>query len=393
MMFFRGEEKMKKIFCLLVVALAAALPAAEAPKPAAKAPESTALATGAEVKELPGAYWVKGQPVKLSEFRGKMPVVLFFWTFHQASVNEIPRIVAAAKEFEGKAGFIGIGCDDPQRLKNFLYLKDFNFPVLADDRLVFVNTFLRRPDRTPIAVVIDRDGRLAWRGRVVGLSAVLKEMLAGKFDLAEEIRREKCGTELGRALAVKDYDTALRISADELKRYPDNFELLSLRAGIFCRGAKKPEAAIAEIDEAIRRHPGQLPLYELELKVIRAAKLDDKLGGFYRKVAADFAEKPMVLIKLADDELKRPLDESHPEHFCNLIRAAYASKGCRNEQEKALVSISYARMCHLLGRPDLALAAAKEAVTRLGGANKELQKELLIYVTYYRKLVEISRQL
>ena len=391
-------RKMKKTLCWFVVVLTAvrlaAAPGVTPKSSAAAVPAGKpALATGADAGELPGAFWVKGGPVKLSEFRGKMPVVLFFWTFHQASVNEIPRIVAAAKEFEGRAGFIGIGCDDPQRLKNFMYLKEFNFPVLADDRLLFVNAFLRRTDRTPVAVVIDRDGRLAWRGRVAALSGVLKEMLAGRFDLNEEIRREKCGAELGRALALKDYDKALRISADELKRYPDNLELLSLRAGIFCRGTGKPEDAVAELDGAIKRHPGKLPLYELKLKVLRAAKLDSLLGDFYRQVAADFSEKPMVLIKFAEDEFKRPLDESHPEHFCNLIRAAYASKGCRNEQEKALVSISYARMCHLLGRADLALAASKEAVVRLGGADKELQKELLIYVSYYRKLVEISRQL
>jgi len=397
MMFFWGEGKMKKLFYLFAVTFAAAqLAAAPAgtPNPAAqKTPESSALATGAEARELPGAFWVKGGPVKIADFRGKMPTVLFFWTFHQASVNEIPRIVAAAKEFEGKAGFIGVGCDDPQRLKNFLYLKDFNFPVLADDRLLLVNTYLRRTDRTPIAVVIDRDGRLAWRGRVAGLSPILKEMIAGKFDLKEEIRREQCGMELGKALALKDYEKALKISADELARYPDNFELLSLRAGIHCRGTKKPQDAIAELDDAIRRRPGVLPIYELKLKVIRSAKLDAQLTDFYRQVIAGFAEKPMVLIKFAEDELKRPLDESHPEHFCNLIRAAYASKGCKNEQERALVSISYARMCHLLGRPELALAAAKEAVVRLGDANQDLKKELLVYVSYYRKLVEISRQL
>jgi len=380
---------MKKTFFWFAAVLAAALVAAAEPGAA----ERPALATGAAAEEIPGSFWVKGKPVKLAQFKGKMPVVLFFWTFHQASVNEIPRIAAAAKEFAGKAAFIGVGCDDPQRLRNFLYLKEFDFPVLADDRLLLVNTYLRRSDRTPIAVVIDRDGRLAWRGRVAGLSAVLKEMLAGKFDLAEEIRREKFGEEIGRALAAKDHAKALELSAAELVRYPDNLELLALRAGIFCRGVGKPREAIAELDGAIARHPDRLALYELKLKVIRAAKLDDALEAFCRQVAAGFAEKPMVLIKFADDEFKRPIDESHPEHFCKLICAAYASKGCRDGRERALVSLSYARMCHLLGRADLAYIAAKEAVKRLGDGDRELRKELLIYVNYYRKLVEISRQL
>jgi len=395
---------MKKFFTFSLLAgltAASAIAAPAAKKSQAKAPAAAStvisapqiVATGGIAPELPGAVWVSGKPVKLADFKGKQHVVLFFWTFQQSSFDAIPKINAMAKEYQGRGiAFIGIGCNEPKQLKGFLKMRSFDFPVMADDRLLALNRFLRLEDRVPVAVVVDKSGRLVWRGRCENLPRVLNELISGKFDLADEIRREKFSKELSSAMRKKDYDSVLRLSEAELKRHPGNVELLSLRAGVFTQIQKKPEKALQELDAAIAGNLRNLPLYELKLKVLRISKKDNDLSGFYRQIIANFGDMPLVLLKFADGELSRPISENRPEHFCNLVRAAYRSTGCKTEKERGIVAIAYARMCHLAGRPDLALAAAKKSASMLKN-EKELYQETLAYIRYYKTLMDIAKQL
>jgi peroxiredoxin len=382
----------KSLTLALLLTLALVAPAAEN--------TYKALATGSEMLPLPPCEWIKGDAVDIAAMKGKKPVVLFFWTLHQDSVNILPVVSSLFNEYKDKVAFVGIGCDSADELKRFIYLDKIEFPVAADSELVALNTFLRRFDRTPAFVVVTREGKIAWRGNPAAARVVIREVVEDKFDIPEAIRREKFSQEITEAMRIQDYEKILSLSAEELKRNPDNIEILALRSGVLCRGLKDKARALREIDGVIARNKGKLPYYELKFKILQVDPEDGAMRDFYRLIATDFADQPMILLEFAELELKKPIEKSKPEFYCNLVRAAYRSNGCKSDAERAMVALSYARMCHLLGRTDLAYEAAKKAVAEKisdSDAKSEqaakLRQEMLIYVKYYHSLLEISRQL
>ena len=363
-------EDMKLVLLLSVFLAALTLAGAEKkaePAPAA-APEVPAIATGELVPELVGA-WTKGDPVKLAEQKGKNFTVLYFWAVNQQSLEDMPRMGEVSKRFAGKpVVFVGVGCDKLKKVSEFFRAKELPMPVLADEKFVNLRRFLRpATDRIPLAAVVDREGRLVWRGNASALPGVLDKLLAGKFDLAEHIRREKFSVRVSEALSKSHYEEAVKLIDGELKLHPGNVELVSIKANILLRGLKKPDEALKAADEGLKHRPKELAFYELKLKLLQRSGKPEAIAAFYDQVCKVFADQPMVLMRFADMEMNRPVRESRPELFHKLMTAAYSSPKFRDDRERGIVTLAYARMLYFCGRPEAAFKAAKRALVLLKG--------------------------
>ena len=196
------------------------------------APGAT-LETGAEVPELDLRAWLSGKPVNLADLKGKKHAVLFFWTIGQRSLDVFPRIIATANKFgEKELQFIGIAPDSPEAVDKFIRNQPLPFPVAADNILKTLYTYMRPNDQVPLAAVIDKSGKLLWRGRPEYLDEVLPEILSGKYDLKGNIEREKFSQAVMSAMKIKDYPTVRKLVDAELEKHPDNLELLTLKINL-----------------------------------------------------------------------------------------------------------------------------------------------------------------
>ena len=367
---------MNKILLLLLsLSLTAALRAAP---PAAEIP---ALATGETAPELSGA-WTRGEPVKLADQRGKKLTVLYFWTVSQNTLADLPHFKEAVKRFSGKpVVFVGIGCDEFRKVGKFSEAWKIPVPVLADDQLAMLRRFLRKSDRVPLAVVIDKEGRLVWRGRSAVLPAVLDLIAAGKFDLGENIRREKLSEQISSALARGHYEDALKLIDGELARDPVNPELVSGKALILARDLKRPEDALKTVDAALAAAPKRLALYDLKLRMINLTKMEKLLPEFYDRMCENFADRPVVLLRYGELGMNRPLKEQRPELYCKLISAARRAPKFKDDREKGIVILFYARMLHQCGLPAAAFTETREAMQLLKG-KPEYQEAQELYVFF-----------
>jgi len=374
---------------LFVFACVLAVGAAAAEK--APAPVVTATATGEAAPELSGA-WTKGGSVKLAEQRGKKVTVLYFWTVNQQSLEDMPRMAEVAKKFADRpVVFAGIGCDEVKKVAGFFRVKELPMPVLADDKYEMLRRYLRPTDRVPLAVVVDKAGRLAWRGNTASLPGALEKILSDKFDLDEHIRREKFSQAVSEALGKNHYEDALKLIDGELKRFPGNVELISVKANILYRGLKEPKQALKAADEGIGHSPKEVRFYDLKLRLLRNAGMDGELPAFYEQVCRAFADQPLVLLRFAAAEMNRPVQESRPELFHKLVTAAYSSPKFRDDRERGIATLVYARMLYLCGCPQQAFVVSKRAMPLLKG--KPEYKEAQALMVYLNRINALSKKI
>ena len=94
---------------------------------------SPAAETGAPAPELEVKKWIKGDPIRLADLKGKKCVVLFFWTLSQNGTAAFAQIgLLAHKLCEEEVQFVAIGCDSADSIAKFNRLNELPFPVAAD---------------------------------------------------------------------------------------------------------------------------------------------------------------------------------------------------------------------------------------------------------------------
>lgn len=384
---------MKKLLLSTAIALAAMLTAtgAETPVTTATAAAPQMVETGAPAPELAGA-WTQGTPVKLADERGKNAVVLYFWSVNQASLEDMPRFAGTVRKFAGKpVVFAGVGCDRPDKVAGFFRVRELAVPILVDDKFVARHAFL--PPRTPLpaAVIVDKEGRVVWRGVPAALPAVLEKVLDGTFDLKEHIRREKFAEQVKAALARNHYEEAVVLIDGELKLHPANVELVALKATIFARALKKPELAVKAVDDALKTKPREIAFHEIKMKLLVGARDEAGLKRFYEELCRTFADKPLVLARFAGVEMSRPLVENRPELYAMVMTAAHNSKNFKDDRERGIVELHYSRMLMTCGRPELAVKAAERAVELLAKAPERQEAEAVL--AFNRRVAEAAKKL
>lgn len=386
-----GKIMKALMFCSVFFAAILALNGAEKAASPAPVPEVQAVETGKLVPELSGV-WTKGDPVKIAEQKGKNFTVLYFWAVNQQSLEDMPRMGAVVKRFEGKPViFAGVGCDEVKKVTEFFRAKELPMPVLADDKYVTLRRFLRPSDRVPLAVIVDKAGRLVWRGNSAALPGALDKLLDGKFDLEEHIRREKFSAQVSAALSRSHYEEALKLIDDELVRHPGNVELVSVKANILLRGLKRTDDALKAVDAGIEAKPKELAFYELKLKLLYHAGRYGELPAFYDRLCKEFADRPMVMVRFAEAEMNRPIRDSRPELFHKVMTAAYACRKFKDDRERGLVTLAYARMLYFCGCPEAALTAAKRSMLLLKGKPEYEEAEAL--TNFFSRIAALAKRI
>ncbi len=120
-----------------------------------------------------------GQPAQLSQWIGKMPVVLEFWATWCSNCKALePAMVSAAKTFGRQVKFIGVAVSanqTPERVRRYTLQHPTGVQMLYDKTGTAVDAY--DVPATSYVVVIDRAGKVVYTGS------------GGTQDLAAAIRK------------------------------------------------------------------------------------------------------------------------------------------------------------------------------------------------------------
>ena len=151
------------------------------------------LKIGDPVPPFKVGRWLKGEPVAKLE-KGKVYVIDFWGILCEPCIEAIPRVSALARKYGGRAMFIGVSLvrwskSQPYpdgSLPNQLafmkkHAKDMDYHVAADtsDGYMAIHLFgALGLESIPNAVVVGRNGRVAWVGDVDGLDQAVSKAVA-----------------------------------------------------------------------------------------------------------------------------------------------------------------------------------------------------------------------
>jgi len=177
---------MKKIIFLLpVVLLAAAGYAQQSKKP---------LAIGDDAPEFKVAHWLKNASRATVE-RGNVNVVEFWATWCGPCLAGVPHLSKIAEEYQSKeVKVFGISVlerrtTDLDSLKRFMLGakgQQMHYIVGADDSNKFMSTNWMRATGhggIPFAMVVDKQGKIAWMGHPLLMDKPLEQIVNGSWDL------------------------------------------------------------------------------------------------------------------------------------------------------------------------------------------------------------------
>lgn len=343
--------------------------------------------TGGIVPELPAAPWIWKNPVKFADYYGKKPVVVYVWSANYDALRDWQNICSLVTRFGDRVGWVGIGVGTSENLSLYPRLKELIFPVFADEKPVISKLLFRERDPIPGVALINKEGKLCWRGSTRKAGVVIEQLIDGSFNLKEKIRQENFSDQISSLIRAKKFAEAVKELDQELLRYPGNSELIVLKVRLQLFKLKQRNVAIATLQEAQRLKPEFLPFYELEYRVISNDKLDLR-KKFYSRILANFSNKPRVLLKFAKDELSLPWDKVNPALALQLARNAWKSPKFTNKKEQGEVALEVAKVFHSCGRIDLALELAQRAAIFL--KNTKGEKSALKMANFYNNLLIAS---
>ena len=351
---------------------------------------ATPLPIGGKVNDIKLDVWYQNKKAPIDKWLGKKTVAILFVTTTMPDPLMIQRVNeygANLKKQNVEIFFVANGL--PKNAKNVPAWKNLKFPVAFDLKSELFRSLGGTMERIPFWVVITPKRELAWRGKINLLPTLIREMESGKYKIADAARREKFTAAISKLLREKKYVPAINLITEEQKIEPANIELVGLKANLYHR-LKKPDMALREIDRAIAINPGDINLYEFKLRFSRQAAPGTDLLPVFKKIAAEFKKQPNVLLGLVKKEMALPMHLMNVEGACILAQAAVAAPKFRNDREKGIIHLTYARILHYCGRPELAVAEADKAIKLLEGKNRQSAQAIR---KHFVEVLQVSKKL
>jgi thiol-disulfide isomerase/thioredoxin len=254
----------------------------------------TYLRIGDPAPSITSATWIKGAPVP-AFVKGRTYVVEFWATWCGPCRESIPHITELAKSYRGKVDFIGIdiwesqksgGGDVLAKVKRFV--KDQGAKMTyhvaadgADGRIADAWMKAASEGGIPCAFIVNGEGKVAWIGHPAKMEESLKEVLAGRYDLATARTRRETELEITRpieeAMGAKDYPRAAKVIATALEKRPNleqNLAYQQLVALYHCdldRGIARSREILTSSDHAQGAYWMMMAIFATETDLSPAA--------------------------------------------------------------------------------------------------------------------------
>lgn len=256
--------------------------------------QASAADLGDPAAALQISDWVKGQPVKIADGKGKTVYVVEFWaTWCPPCRTSIPHLTEMQKKFKDRGVvFIGVSTEKVATVKKFVdQMGDkMDYTVAVDSDGKTSEGYMKAYDvrGIPHAFIVDKEGRIVWQGHPMdNLDTALEQVLSGKLDLDREKKRAGARSKLEALyeLVGKGGDEA------EIEKRGKELEALDKELGGITPGEK---FELAELQKQMKFQTAINKFQQAAMSGADAAELD-KL----QKAAQDVAPKDAQLDEYA----------------------------------------------------------------------------------------------
>ena len=320
-----------------------------------------ALNLGETAPEFTDYKVIKGEMPDLAKISANKPLVVLFWNISYAGNQDLNLLIDIEKKFAGKADFLAVSCDSEESLRSFFRLNEIPCPVISDTNLKNTANYLQQNERIPVALVIGKNRQLIWRGKLANITPALNEISAGKYDVDSAIRREKFFFDLHQAMSAKDFEKALALIDDEMKKSPDDLQLFIFKLNLLENKLGRPAQVNTEIEAALQKKPDHPQLHELRIQNLRLHGTPEQLLAAFDDIIKAFPDNFAVLKNFIFNEMKQAPGKMSPEALLKLGKAISSMEKYANDKERATGKIIYAQILDFCAAPELARQEAEKA--------------------------------
>ena len=198
----------------------------------AAAVPALAVDLGDEAPEIDVTAWIKGGPVDLAAGAGENVYVLsFFSTLGEASKKSIPQLGELQKMYADQGlVVVGISTESEETLTGFVDKEvPFEFPVARDQDKNTYGPYMKGQRNLPFAVIVNREGMVAWKGRPAAIDIVLGKVMAGKYSVDDAKKADELTGKLRAKFSARNWEDASEIAGQILALDPTDGRALNAK--------------------------------------------------------------------------------------------------------------------------------------------------------------------
>ncbi len=174
-----------------------------------------AIDLGDDAPPLKIKKWVKGDAVDLAKGKDKNVFVVEFWaTWCGPCIKGIPHLTELQKEYKDKGVvFVGISAEKTSVVKKFVEKQGdkMGYAVAVDKKRATNRAYMKASgiNYIPYAFIVDKGGKLVWRGSPYDIDEPLEQIVEGKYDIEAAKKAAKKAAE-----AAKKAEKAMKLMGE-----------------------------------------------------------------------------------------------------------------------------------------------------------------------------------
>lgn len=263
-----------------------------------------AFQPGQKAAEISDLKWLKGEAVTIfpkEKKREKIIVIECWASWDKGCQLAIPVLAAIQKKYKDQVIVVAISKEKEEALKKFLDQsgKNISYRIARDGTGSTVDLYNGSDTRIPLTLVVDKSGKVIWRGHPFELDPVLKNITNGTFDLEKQKKISKLQKELQSFLQIEDFKQVINTSEKILAIDPANDIAMRVRLFVFENRKQLPEA-IDFICSQITKNPDIVELYFIKLDLMQRKNTStEELEKEMSNIAEKFKDNADALHQLA----------------------------------------------------------------------------------------------
>ena len=349
-----------------------------------------ALKVGDIAPELEVSSWLKNGKTTLASGKGKNIYVIEFWaTTCKPCKKVMPYLHKLQNQYKDLI-IVSISPEKASIVKSFIAkYPNINYKIAVDEQRKTHNSYMGKNLQIPLAVIVQKNGTIAWIGHPLDMYLPLQRIITGKFNVKKSQRRQKMYGKIQTLLSQKKFNEALKIVEAERKKATNNIQLIALKSYILFHLNKKTQA-LEFATSMLQKHPSNMEIFDLKCYILNQMKKYKELDAFYLTFINNCKDKPVLLNQLARKLLGTKFGEAKLTPALRAIELAYSNHKLYKNQ-RANIGETLARIYYMIGRIDRAVNIQK-VVCRIYKKNKSPKYIYnLRILEYYQKAYSLGQ--
>ncbi len=317
-------------------------------------------------------------------------VIIFWATWSPICRQVFPVLEDVLTVYKDDALFLLVSRENIEAMQKFKKVTKLKVPIMIDDQSRTSLAFMSYNQNYPTVFIVDDSDEIVWRGDLVDLERVLKNIKNGTFDESKEEKLAEYNNRLRDNIRKADINGILSLSQSILNIDKEN--KVACRAILYAFGlVPDKQGAINFVLNLIKEHPKSqaLPLLLVDISIkngIDRKQLNTVINNIIKKFPSNYNLHNQLYWLIFNNYrfAQKPI-----KILTQLNKSAFKNKEkIESLQLKAHILAAQGRIYYLTGQIGKALKLQKQATSLY--KTPSLKTQSLVIEKYYQTVLNLK---